>query len=427
MPTINSTTVMNQSGGAQGHQTCGYHTFKNTLLALLFMEALIDENEFNRLLNDSKLFETIFGKTVVYRNPPNQNDCDVDLPLFVKLLGDAQKGALDLTAHGISTAALQSLNLEQGANQKVSVVNCMLGLGTDTSEFGHSGMEDDLFNAAAIAKLARTTGTCEHVFAVGINNQHWVTASMTQDIQRSRVWKFMDSSPGITNKDAVVNKMEAVLTKTPKELKKYLLAAYNHSSSTFDGRYNHFLTDDGEIKDDALWYNMTTSKDENAKQHFVDNGSVRDEVIKWIENRFVFIQTADWFDNHDAEEQRHINRLYNLANFIQENSRDQVIKDKLIPICEIMFKYIPSVIKLDMAIDSLGDVAFTFTCPVSPEKIVQTDSVRAQVSAANDAIASGPPPKTEGFLNYLVNAIKYVLSVISDAVVSVFNTITGRA
>ena len=68
MPTIKQLAVMDQTSIAGGFETCGYHALKNSVLALLRIHNIINEQRFDELRNDKEFFKAIYNATVVYHS-----------------------------------------------------------------------------------------------------------------------------------------------------------------------------------------------------------------------------------------------------------------------------------------------------------------------------------------------------------------------
>ena len=188
MPKIVQVQVMDQRTGPGGHESCGYHTLKNSLLTLMHMQNLINDMQYSNMLKNNNLFKDIYN-TTVYRH--GNQDADVTLPLFRELLVKVKRGDFDFSAHGISKDDLQKLNLTSDGTQDITIANYILHM----NGVGHGlgGMEDDLLVASRTAQIARSKGSINHVFALGINNEHWLTAAVTQNNQGQRTWQIMDS------------------------------------------------------------------------------------------------------------------------------------------------------------------------------------------------------------------------------------------
>ena len=334
--TIIQQQVMDQTKGAGGTESCGYHTLKNSLLNLLYFQGKITAEQLERMLNDPNLFKAIFDKTKKANN--NAGELDVSLARFVELLKQAKNGELDFSAYGVSHDVLQELNLNRDGNQDLSAVNTMTGVvGFD---YALLGMEEDLFSGAAVVKLARHKGAVNHVFAVGINNEHWVSASLQQNALGERTWRFMDSWKNQSiYKYNVILKIEAVLNKNELQLKNYLLSVYENSSNLFNRRYNLFFENTGRAKQERFaGFGSRGDKSVNAKEFFIEDKSAMVEFSSYIENRFIFMQTTGWLTNTDKKEQGNVARLYHMAKFIVDNADatnpwDEKVIQKLSPIC----------------------------------------------------------------------------------------------
>ena len=96
---------------------------------------------------------------------------------------------------------IQALNFDQ---HLISLQTYTL---PDMYPIGYSGELLDMEAALALAKLARIDGEAHRVFALGLNNEHWVTVVLNQDKKGGKTWYFMDSwGNQNTYKDLSINK-----------------------------------------------------------------------------------------------------------------------------------------------------------------------------------------------------------------------------
>lgn len=332
---INQLNVMDQRSGSGGHESCGYHALKNSLLSLMYLQDKITLAQLNSLLKEKQLFKALFKKTSVTVN--KAGDKDITLPQFINLLNQAKAGNLDFSAQGMPAEILMSLDLSRDGNERISVVNLFTDL-SFSPEYGLGGMEDDLYVAAAVAKLAKTANETNHVFALGLNNQHWISVFLQQNAQGERTWQVMNSwkNEPKYNK-TVVNKIEAVLNKNELQLKQYLLDAYENASGLFNRRYETFFdSNTGLAKSESVGgWGPNEDQFQNTKEYFVDDKRTLAEFTVYIENRFNFMKTVGWLDSNDQAEQALIKQLYSITHFILQNvdETDLDVQNKLLPIC----------------------------------------------------------------------------------------------
>lgn len=225
--------VANQRNLSGGHESCGYHTFKNSLLSLMRIQGLIDQKQFERMLQDTALFEAVYDKCNGQADAFGNKD--LSLPVMLEILTAAKTGAYDFSAQGLSSDILKSLDITQDGNEKISVINFSTDMIDDGADLGHFGGDESLITAASLAKLAKTKGEAGHVVALGINNQHWVSAMVKQNNGGERSWEFMDS---YGNQNLYFNRsvdaVEKILRKSESELRDYLYAIYEEVNDTFN-------------------------------------------------------------------------------------------------------------------------------------------------------------------------------------------------
>ena len=407
MPNITQPQVMNQAYQANGHETCGYHTFKNSLLSLLFLQKKITEAQFNNLITRTDVFNSVYQATQATVN--RAGDVDVTLPRFIELLRKTNAAEFDfLTLYGVTKANLIDLLLKRDGTENISVANFYPD--PNMLSYGHLGMEDDLFAAAAIAKLAISRGEARHVFALGINNKHWLTAAVTQNARGERTWLFMDSWFNQTMfKNTAIANLESILTKSKPELHAYLTTAYQSSSDLFNRSYERFFfADTGLAKPGKVGgFGQGGKETRTTKEFFIDDGNNLEHFTLWIKNRFTFMQTVGWLSSPNVETQMYAKQLFHMTDYIVQNTTDNVIKTTLMPMLESLRKTV---------FEEQKEPDDTVPLPEpTPEDIsVNNDATELQTSEALKALDKTPKP-TEGFDNILVRAIVFLLKGLRSA------------
>lgn len=398
--------VMDQTTGAGGTESCGYHTLKNSLLALMHMQGIIDEQQFETLRKDRNLFTAIYNETVQYHA---NNDADVTLPIFMNLLARMKKGDFDFSAHGVSKADLKKLNLTPDGTQNITVANYKLNM--FAPGHGLAGMEEDLLVATATVKLARTKGVAHHVFALGIDDVHWVTAAVSQDAQGERTWQFMDSWRNQTQyQPTVIGKIEIILNKNERELNDYLLQAYENSHSNLNPYVNSLNPVNGLPLE---------GEEDEVQQQFNQNAP---RLATWLERRFNFMQTNGWLDAPGEQEKVWITHLYHMANFLNANTLENKIENQLQPICARLKNIVSPAQEEDATQTKVQDETIDETTEQKQElklghKPDETDeNLKEQQRAAMHAASEGQPKPTEGIIARFVKGIKFLWEGIKSAI-----------
>jgi hypothetical protein len=323
---VNTRTVMSQTKGRAGLESCGYHAFKNVLLSLAFDAGMIDESKLNLLLQDESLFCDIFEKTVTEHHDGSK---DVVIPRFIELLEYAARGMLDFEQLPAETQLI--VNAAHRFGGKISVAQCLTGI--NMPGYGLTGQESDLIVAANIAKLnrAKTIAPVNHVFALGIMGTssigHWVCVRLSQDINGVRQWEFMDSWSNQNSYHYLVDKLERLLDKDEAQLNDYLINAYtNVNDVNFDVIFNnHFVQIDGDFM----------VLEEDAEHYFFDNLRNLDDVTDYINNRYQFMSHVNWLDKPGEQEKQLIKKLHCITQYILttcnklETSPRKSMKDEL--------------------------------------------------------------------------------------------------
>ena len=334
MPNTRQVMVMHQGMGPNGHETCGYHALKNTLLGLMWAQGIIDGRKFVSLRNDPMLFKAVFDATKASAN--EEGDVDLTLPRFNDLLVKIKNGEFDFSAQGISKASLQALNLD----------TALIALQTYTypgaQPIGHQGELTDLKLAISLVQLARTRGSITNrAFAMGLNNEHWISVLLKQNEQGVRNWFFMDSRGSSQHMDSAINKIQSILQKNEQELKDYLYTAYdNVNNIALHHRYRAFFDPKTglPLPDKKSGYGPTGQESWDAKDFFVTNkANLRDSLLS-INNNVQFMNEAGWFTSPGVEEKKRMKILYHIASFISDNveasSLDKETKEQLSAVCK---------------------------------------------------------------------------------------------
>jgi hypothetical protein len=349
MANIHQIQVFNQkeSGGVLGRDGCGLNTFKNVILSLLLAQGSITKKQFTRLVNNKDLVYDIYDsvREIIAKRDSNGMiiaegseiaEIDVSMPKLFEIFDRAKAGKINLSKYGISKNMLSNLALARDGKQAI----CITNMG-EYFDCGLSCLEEDLFVASMLAKLARTKGEFYHVFAIGYDNGmygHWMTVVLYQDKYGEKQWQFMDSYNNQTlYKNILIDKLNGVLRKSSLELEQYLVEAYDNSSDLIDRRFADYfdvetnrpiqgkkidLTGNGEVIKDNQEFYITDQKNRN-------------EYINYISNRFIFMENAGWLCKHiGGEELKRVQRLHAITQFMLDNGADAhpAIKDKLNPI-----------------------------------------------------------------------------------------------
>ena len=77
-------------------------------------------------------------------------------------------------------------------------------------------------------------------------------------------------------------------------------------------------------------YQPYAGNEEETKQRFEQSAN---DLTEWIENRIAFMQSTGWIDNFGDAEKRHIQTLYQVANYLKENTSVNDIKNRLEQMC----------------------------------------------------------------------------------------------
>lgn len=421
-PVIEQINVMPQAAGPDGVETCGYHTFKNGLLSLLYLQDKITLDQLRAYANNPLLFQHMYAKIRMIQNA--EGNVDFTLPRLLHHLHLTKLGRYDFfePIRGTSPSApktsdLMSLHLDRDGEQGISVVNLILA--PNAPDIGLYGMEEDLFSAAALVKLARTPGEAKHVFAIGMGDEgHWVTVAMSQCASGQRQWLFMDSNYNSSRfKSTAVAKIETVLNKSPVELKRYLLEVYANASLTFQTQYElHFYPNTGE----ARLYGL---HGQNAKQYYIDNEDNLEAQAQWIENRMMFMRICGWLTSPGLEEQANIKQLYWLSqyilNHIEENASPAklVAKTTLQPLCQELEIALPSLLA-SPPYDEQEPLVETERL----EEGTSPDEYDMETIAALQAVDQ-KPKSTEGFMFKLVSAIRWLIKTVRESLVHIAKSI----
>lgn len=408
--TVTQLKVMNQNEGSYGNETCGYHSYKNALLGLLFNQGLISEEKYNELLTSKELFEAIFSEAKKIIKGQG-NDCDLASPYFLEILQKTKNGDYDFTQQGLPKTILQSINLNN-----ISVADiCVF---PNAPEYGLGGELNNLLCAAYAAKLARTQGEAQHVFAIAINYgryPHWVNLNLVQDAQGNRSWSFMDSYNNQSlYKRTIVHKIETILQQKPADLRSYLLEVYKpHYESIVEPKYKHYFDKQTGSPIPGVTLDMFDNGAviHNAREHYIQDEVKKDVYINYIQTSFKFMQMVGWLTSHNSEEYANIKQLHFLAKYLLENLNPTDIssREKLEIICN----------ELKTSVDIIPNDTETLSS-------IDEDSVDKQANATMEAIEDKEPHPLDRIISKFVNAIKYLIEGINIALDNLIKFIIVR-
>jgi hypothetical protein len=287
MPNVTQIQVMNQTDGPGGHESCGYHSLKNTLLSLMWSQKLINDQQFKMLREDKEFFKALFNATKT--DADRYGNKDLTLTNFQTLVQKIQKGTFDFSNYGITNEAIQALNLDQ------HLVSLQTHTAPGMNSIGLSGELLDMEAALALARLAKIDGEAHYAFALGLNDDHWVTAVLNQDKKGARTWHFMDSWRNQTlYKELSINKIESILNKTEPELREYLIASFEAwNNAELFHRYNSFFDAvTGKPKSNVPWILNGKNVLWDASDYFVKNKPLMQANLQYILIDFQFAQGA---------------------------------------------------------------------------------------------------------------------------------------
>lgn len=299
MPTVQQKTVFSQTNSTPhvlSRDGCGLNTIKNSILSLLLAKGSINATQFDQLSKSKELVKSLYDQ-LKERISHENGDIDISIAKLGECIELLRLGMVDLNKFGITSDMLYNLNLEMNGSQDITLINDFTGGMIDV---GLLGFESDLYTTSSLAKLARQKGEYTHAFAFGLDNIHWVTAVVHQNADGERSWTFMDSYNNQTiHKDAVIARLEAVLSKSEPALKTYLVQAYDNCSDmvTITHRYNDFFGPDNKPIDGAK------VGDKTAKEFYIDHDATRNDYINYITDRAAFMENAGWFSADLGDEE----------------------------------------------------------------------------------------------------------------------------
>lgn len=405
----------NESGGVLGRDGCGINTFKNVILSLLLAQGSINKQQFASLSNSKDLAYDVYDSVkeiiakrdshgVIMTEGSEIAEIDVSMPKLFEMFDMAKAGQIDLSKYGISKSMLSSLALGRDGKQNISIAN--MG---EYFECGLSCLEEDLFVASSLAKLARTEGEFCHAFAIGYDNGaygHWMTVVLHQDKSGKKRWQFMDSYNNQTlYKDILINKISTVLNKSAKELKAYLIEAYDNSSDLINRRFVDYFNVETNRPIEGKKIDLTGDGKaiKDIKEFYIADQRNRNEYIDYISNRFIFMENAGWLKKDiGSEELERVQRLHAITKFMFDNGADvyPAIKDKLNPIC----MRLEAVIALNRAAETITN---NRVIPVQTHNSIKEKEILQSLTAIA-AVENGQPKQKVGLFKRLIGGMGFV-------------------
>lgn len=299
---VSQVAVLDQNKCQYGIESCGYHALKNALLVVLLNEKKISVNQFQEMINNTHLFNSVFDTTKQEIN----GGLDITLPRFAELIEQAKQGRLDVKHQILNRKVLQSLPIEE----KIISVNWD---SSGNAVPGHSGMQQDLYTAARLALFAKNKKPDYQVIALGIDNLHWITLAVNQNANGERSWIIMDSYRNQEIYQHSIDAFESILQYNPHELNQYLLNAYRFSSEIFFKDFEKFFDDELNYIPNAT-FSPYGQEEYNAKEYFIDNVNINQSYIRLLTDQF-FLMKHHWLQ--DLKPKLHIS---NNNNFFASSS-----------------------------------------------------------------------------------------------------------
>ncbi len=307
------------------------------------------------------------------------------------------------------------LALDRDGTQNISIAN--IG---EYYECGLSCLEEDLFIASSLAKLARTEGEFCHAFAIGYCNGaygHWMTVVLHQDKYGKKQWQFMDSYNNQTLfKDFLVDKISAVLNKSSLELKTYLIQVYDNSSDLINRRFVEYFDAETNRPIEGKKIDLTGNGQiiKDIKEFYISDGRNRSEYIDYIRNRFIFMENAGWLKKDiGREELERVQRLHAITKFMFDNGgKYPALKEKLSPI----YVCLEEVIALNRVAETITNSRVISTQP--HQSVKQREMLQSLTAIA--AVETAQPKqkfslfKRVGRISFVKNTLKEYNDVLDD-------------
>lgn len=303
---------LRQGQGKNDWQKCGYHAFKNAVVALAVGQGKMKPDAFDK---DTAVYQAITAfvelhKTHKHHKSENtEADASIaDLTAAWNALKDpADSSHLSLGSHSKCLALLKSAVME-GPQNSLSV----LQTGGSLKEGHISPMAwDSLVN---LIELSQREGPLHHVFVIGYQlggeeeRRHWVTIVLEKDADQRVKWHGLDSAfRGDQAKEGfspLQRELEEVMNaEDPKEI---LLKTYNYSMD--------FHT----LAKRKRW--ITQEKELNLR------GPAR--VIPVLHAAAKFFVRAGWLHGEQKPEiQEHIANVRALIEFYQDKENQERFSD----------------------------------------------------------------------------------------------------
>jgi hypothetical protein len=437
MPHTTQTDVLYQAspGLENGSETCGFHTVKNAVLALLHSKGKISEEKYKELLVDREFYNKFYNH--LKANTPKQTGADISIGAVIDFFQIIKNDKdFDLSGYDDIKEALTSIDFDTDLSMEQTTVDLDFAPG-----LGISGVDGNLPIAAHLARLARTKGEGTHVFSVGFGKLggtkiagidsraqqgHWITVVMNQDKDGNRTWKFLDSYYPRRNKNLAqftekyfTDRYESILAKDESEVKAYLREVYSNIreqhrlfretnrmfnpedysiNEGFIMEFNQFYK--GKSMDDFppayqpyLEYKENQDGDVgiqikdmplNLEQYIIKDKETRKYYVEEIQKFASFIKNADWpsGDPNDTNnlELNELKRLYAIASYINNKSSDDpTVQERLSPICADLEARIQRALALGLE---------GATIPVEPSAAPATISSAAASSSSASPITA---------------------------------------
>lgn len=319
---VTQLSVMDQTSGRLGGQSCGYHAIKNSILGLMWAQGRISDQKFEILRHDRALYNAILEATkrASWADLRNQNDVhyDLTLPNLQSIIVELINGQHDFSAQGISSEDIAAIRLDENfmATQTITYPG-MVPLGLSGLE-GSEGYSGDLELASFLVKAALTRGKNTLAMSLGLNNEHWVTCVLKQDAQGLRQWYFMDSQRNQKQYcNLAIRKLEAILDMDWQQRDIYLKDAYDTLNNDKLARRVGLFFDTGTGLPKPERVPGFGPRAYNAAEYFLTVDPAL--TMQRIRSNFQFMKEAGWLQYESPDIQQRIFFVYMLAEMMMKN------------------------------------------------------------------------------------------------------------
>lgn len=290
-----------------GEATCGFHTFKNCLVALGLNSQVSDVS--TSWFQSKEIFEELHHFLLNFQ-PREEEDISINtLTRGLRVLAGKESARIGSRKISIPILLKPFQNILKKNFNKITMLNSSLNS-------DYSGLTSyNLFYLSNLAEFYHSSGPRDHAFMVGSNN-HWVSLIVHKDQENNLHWYGLDSYENGTNHFA--NSIQ-ILSKALSDPFSFIKENYNGAVGEDLQRKTTWFATDGRLKKEE--YANTLIEQQEEYKNIISQSFNLMNKLGWLN------QSTDLEINNYIQDLRILTGFY--AQFELDNSPLNIILTKL--------------------------------------------------------------------------------------------------